>query len=124
MNVLVVDDHEDSREVLRELVKSFGAAVRVASEGQEALQAIVQQTPDLIICDLMMPGMDGFELIRRLRANWDLCRVRAVAVTGLTGDDVLLRCWKAGFDGHLMKPIDGPALAGLLERIFWAQARR
>jgi CheY-like chemotaxis protein len=124
MNVLVVEDHDDSREGLCALVRLFGAAVRGARDGREALHSVGQHKPDLIICDLVMPGMDGFELVRRLRANWDLCRIRTIAVSGLKGDDILMRSWLAGFDAHLVKPIDGEMLSSHLERIFWAHPRR
>jgi CheY-like chemotaxis protein len=115
--------HHDSREVTRQIVASFGATVRVAQEGYEALELAATWTPDLILCDLMMPGMDGFTLMGRLKADPTLRAIRVVAVSVLAGDADLKRTWLAGFDGHIVKPIDYDLLAAPLERVFWAHRR-
>ncbi len=118
--ILVVEDHDDSRELMRQIVESFGATVRVAPEGHEALMIAAAWTPDLILCDLVMPGMDGYTLRNRLRDDPHLRAIRIVAVSVLASDADLKRTWLAGFDGHIVKPIDYELLAGLLERVFWA----
>ncbi len=121
--ILIVEDHHDSREVMRQIVESFGATVRVAQEGYEALEIAAAWIPDLILCDLMMPGMDGYTLMGRLKADPTLRASRVVAVSVLAGDADFKRTWLAGFDGHIVKPIDYDLLAALLERVFWAHRR-
>lgn len=123
IRILIVEDDADSRELLRQIVTSFGATVRVAEEGHEALAIAAVWTPDLILADLRMPRMDGFTLLSRLRDDPRLCESRVVAVSALaTGADIK-RTWLAGFDGHVAKPIDYDVVAGLIERVFWAHSR-
>ena len=120
--VLVVDDHEDSRNLLRQMVEWFGARVHTARSGQVALACLEKETPDLLLLDLRMPGMDGFTVFRRLRADPRFSKLRAIAVTALGSDDDVMRTWEAGFDGHLVKPIDFETLAHALNRAFWAHS--
>jgi CheY-like chemotaxis protein len=120
--VLVVDDHEDSRNVLRQMVEWFGARVHTARNGHGALAWLDKQTPDLLLLDLRMPGMDGFTVFQRLRADPRFSKLRAIAVTALGSDDDVMRTWEAGFDGHLVKPIDFETLALALNRAFWAHS--
>ena len=123
IRILIVEDHDDSRELLRQIVVSFGATVRVAADGHEALASASAWTPDLILTELRMPGMDGFTLLSRLRDDPRLCGSRVVAVSALaTGADIK-RAWLAGFDGHVAKPIDYDLLAEVIERVFWGSAR-
>jgi CheY-like chemotaxis protein len=123
IRILIVEDDADSRELLRQIVTSFGATVRVAEEGHEALAIAAVWTPDLILADLRMPRMDGFTLLSRLRDDPRLCESRVVAVSALaTGADIK-RTWLAGFDGHVAKPIDYDMVAELIERVFWAHSR-
>jgi CheY-like chemotaxis protein len=121
--VLIVEDHADSRDLLRMAVESCGATVQVAADGEEALARIAERRPDLVLCDLRMPNMDGFTLMQRLRADPKLRSIRVVAVTALGSDEDILRTWKAGFDGHLVKPVDLDLITSLLERVFWANPR-
>jgi len=124
IRILIVEDHADSRELLRQIVASFGATVWVAADGSEALAIASAWTPDLILADLRMPGMDGFALLSRLRDAPRLCGIRVVAVSALaTGADIK-RTWLAGFDGHVAKPIDYDLVALVIERVFWGTTRR
>ena len=118
--MLIVEDHSDSREMLREIVQSFGAKVVIAADGHEALSTIGWVRPDLILCDLRMPVLDGFGFIDRLRHDPALSRTAVIAVTALGGHADIRRTWEAGFDGHLLKPIDYAAMAAQLQRVFWA----
>lgn len=117
---MVVEDHPDSLEITRRQVETLGATVLTASNGIEALEVARRRKPDLILCDLMMPKMDGFEFMRHLQKDPRLCNVRVLALTVLGSSDDLMKTWKAGFSGHLVKPIDGAALAAQIRRIFWA----
>jgi CheY-like chemotaxis protein len=121
--VLIVEDHDDSRNALRLLIEAFGATVHDAKDGHRALAILAKETPDLILCDLLMPGLDGFALLKRLQNDERLCRTRAVAISGLGSDQDFKRTWAAGFNGHLVKPIDSEALHVVLDRVFWADRR-
>ncbi len=120
VNVLVVEDDAASRELLCRIVASFGARVSSARNGLEGLDRAHAQKPDLILCDLLMPELDGFGLMRRLRANPELCRVAVIAVSALGTEADFWRTWEAGFSGHLVKPVDVDVIAAQLARVFWA----
>jgi CheY-like chemotaxis protein len=120
VTVLIVEDHPDSRDMLRQVVESFGASVAVAPDGRQALRVVAWMRPDLILCDLRMPVTDGFGFIDRLRHDPNLSRTAVLAVTALGSDADVRRTWEAGFDGHLVKPVDYGMIAAQLERIFWA----
>ena len=104
--ILVVEDHEDSLNVSRLILEAHGARVVCATDGHEALRALEIEQPDLILCDLRMPVMDGYAFIARLRRNPRLARLCVIAVTALGEYSDLLQTWAAGFDGHLAKPVD------------------
>lgn len=109
LSVLVVEDSEDARESLQALLQLLGAKVAVARDGREALDMIAEVDPDLVLCDLRMPRMDGFEFMRELnRAPSDHPPV--VAMSGLVSDDDRERTRKAGFESHIKKPFDQATL--------------
>ncbi len=113
--VLIVDDETANREVFADTLQYFGAKVATASNGLEALQIIHMQTPTLILTDLAMPKMDGWELLRTLRADPALRHIPIFAVTAaftMPGDRE--RVLAAGFNGYLAKPVD---IVGLIESI-------
>ena len=114
--VLVADDSDDNRELFAHVLRARGADVAAASSGEEALAEAEARGFDLALVDLQMPGMDGFELLRRLRALPGLRPAPIVAVTALTSDDARERCRWAGFDEWVSKPVTVRRLAELLER--------
>jgi signal transduction histidine kinase/CheY-like chemotaxis protein len=114
MNVLVVEDMDDSREMLAELVSMFGHRVRQAESAERALGVMDQELPDLAFVDLGLPGMDGFELARKIRGLPNGSRTRLVALTGFGSPEDRHRAFDAGFDEHLSKPIAMKRLAELL----------
>jgi CheY-like chemotaxis protein len=123
LRILVVDDHEDTLEMMRMLVASFGAKVDVAQDGRQALRLARRKRPDAILTDLAMPRMDGLELVRRLRADPALSRVPVLAVSGRNEDADFMESCDAGFDGHLVKPITRQILESQLARIFGGRAQ-
>jgi len=123
LTVLIVEDHEDSRELLRDIVESFGATAVVALDGYEALKKMSWIKVDLVLCDLRMPRLDGFGFVDWLRQEPKLSRTPVIAVTALGADADVRHTWEAGFNGHLVKPIDYSTIAAQLERVFWAHHR-
>jgi CheY-like chemotaxis protein len=117
VTVLVIEDHRDSRELLRQMLHALGLRVLAARDGQEALDHLGETTPDLILCDLVMPVMDGFAFLSAIRRSPRYQRIPVVAVTALGQDHDLDATWRAGFDGHLTKPIDYDTVVATVERI-------
>jgi len=107
VRILVVDDDGDSREVLTRILQKCGADTRDANGVQQALAALPEFKPQVLISDVGMPGQDGFELIRRVRAQG--CTVHdlpAIALTGFAAPDDRRRALLAGFQAHMAKPVD------------------
>ncbi|HEX5128223.1 MAG TPA: PAS domain S-box protein [Usitatibacter sp.] len=113
--VLVVDDNADAAQTLEMLLKSLGHEVQVANDGRQALEAASQFRPDIVLLDIGMPGMSGYEVARRLRSLEPPGRpVRIVAVTGWGQDLDRQQSREAGFDVHLVKPVDIHQLESVL----------
>jgi CheY-like chemotaxis protein len=109
--VLAVDDDGDAREITRQMLEPLGARVLVAADADETLRLMRRERPHIVLCDLLMPGTDGFELTRHLRGTTVGRQLPIVAVTALGRETDYYRTWEAGFDGHLTKPIDYADLA-------------
>ena len=112
--VLVVEDNRDSAESLMEALRLRGDVVDVALSGPEALAKAKAFIPDVVLCDIGLPGMDGYEVARRLRSEAGLCRARLVALTGYALDDDIEKSREAGFDFHMAKPPDFDLLEAVL----------
>jgi len=113
--VLVVDDHEPTAVGLSRLIRVLGHDVHIAPNGQAALDSLDAFRPDLILLDLGLPHMDGYEVVRLLRAHPVSRTVTIVALTGYGGSTDRLRVREAGFDHHLVKPAQFKAVAALLD---------
>jgi signal transduction histidine kinase/ActR/RegA family two-component response regulator len=116
-SVLVVEDSEDTREFLRLLLKNLGARVSVARDGREGLDMLREANPDLVLCDLRMPEMDGFEFMREVRSGPAKDRPLVVAISGLASETDLRLTREAGFDAHLKKPFDGAAVVAAVSAV-------
>ena len=112
--VLIVDDNRDAARTLELLLRSLGHETRVAYDGAEALAAAPSFEPHVVLLDIGLPGIDGYEVARRLRAMRELERVRIVAITGWGQEADRQRSREAGFDLHLVKPVDPNELARIL----------
>jgi signal transduction histidine kinase len=112
--VLVVDDNTDGAESLAQLLRLDGHAVEVAHDGPAALDAAAEFRPQVMVLDIGLPGMDGFEVARRLRARPDGRDLVLVALTGYGRDDDRALSRAAGFDHHLVKPAELDALRRIL----------
>jgi CheY-like chemotaxis protein len=119
--VLVVDDNADAAESLGMLLEVRGNAVRIAYDGLEALEAADAFDPDIVLLDIGMPKMSGYEVARRLRAERG-DSVLIVAITGWGQEEDRRRAREAGFDHHFTKPVDYEALIELIEGEAPAQA--
>jgi two-component system cell cycle response regulator DivK len=102
--ILVVEDQPDNRQILRDLFESAGYEIVEAEDGQAGVVAAKAQKPDLILMDIQLPVMDGYEATRRIKADPDLRAIPLIVVTSyaLSGDDVKARA--AGCDGYVTKP--------------------
>jgi CheY-like chemotaxis protein len=120
LRVLVVDDHDDARELVRTVLQQCGADVAAATSADAALETLERLRVDVLISDLAMPGSDGFDLIRRLRArehSVGATLLPAVALTAYAGAVDRARALAAGFQAHASKPIAPDELAELVIRI-------
>ena len=110
LGILVVEDVEDSREAIQLMLEHLGAEVFVAGDGIEAMQAVERYDPDVVLCDLRMPRMDGFEFIREVHSIAGHTNLPVIAISGLTSGADRRRTEAAGFEGHINKPFDDVAL--------------
>ena len=108
--ILVVEDQADNRQILRDLLGNAGFDLVEAENGEEALAAVAKHRPDLILMDIQLPTMDGYEATRRIRANPEMKDVPIIAVTSyaLTGDDA--KALAAGCNAYVTKPYSPRAL--------------
>jgi CheY-like chemotaxis protein len=102
--VLVVDDDEDNALIASEILLSRGYEVRVAHDGPSALRSVENSKPDVVLLDIMMPGMDGMEVLERLRANPKNAGLPVILVTAKTQDSDVLAGYKSGADYYITKP--------------------
>ena len=113
--ILIVDDQADVRETLRELCESWGHQVESASDGVEGVEMALAGVRDFVLIDIGMPGIDGYEVARRIRADSRGREVKLIALTGFSGAEEQARALSAGFDEYLVKPVDLQVLEGMLQ---------
>ena len=113
--VLLVDDNTDSTEPLSLLLQAKGHETRVAVEGAEAITVADEFKPHCVVLDLGLPGMDGYEVARRLRERPYGSELTLVALTGWAGKDVRTKAAEAGFDYHLVKPVNWEELEHIVK---------
>lgn len=123
VTALVVDDEPDARELLRRLLVEYGCDVTVAASAEEALQAFATRTYDLLLTDIGMPAMDGYELLRRIHEQTAV-RPVAIAVTAFARNEDRERALAAGFADHIAKPVSPAGLMTVIARFLAARAPR
>lgn len=114
VRVLVVEDNQDVASSLRDLVEAFGHEVDVARSGDAALEHALRNPPDVLLCDIGLPGMTGYEVARAFRSEPSLRHARLIAVTGYAQAEDRREAAEAGFDSHVAKPPDPSELERLL----------
>ena len=110
--ILIVEDHADMRELLTWQIELMGFMPIPAKHGKEGVEKAVAEQPDLILLDIMMPGMDGWEAARTLRANPETKDIPILAATALFRDSDLKSCLDAGCNGYIVKPFTFQELQG------------
>ena len=116
LSVLVVDDLVDAADTAAAVLTMCGFQARTAYSGEAAVEAAAAAPPDVVLFDIHMPGMNGWELARRLRAAAVEKRPLLVAITAAAAEDDRRKSDEAGVDLHLVKPVDPAALVGLVRR--------
>lgn len=114
LRVLLVEDHPTNQYMVARSLRRAGFDVLVASDGEEALEKTLQDKPDLVLMDLGLPGMDGFEATRRIRQRGAVCRIPIIALTAFVGAEDRDKAMNAGCDDYVTKPI---RMSELLSRI-------
>ncbi len=117
VSILVVDDEPDSREVLAELLRQYGARTRTAASAEEALSEIAHSTPQVLLSDIGMPSVDGFELVRRVRELIPNSDMLAMALTGLGSTHDRKRAVDEGFQVCMVKPVDPQRLVEAIKQL-------
>ncbi len=117
--VLVVDDEPDARLLIQQMLGDRGAQVLLAESARAALDLLAHDTPDVLVSDIGMPDVDGFELIRRVRAHPDpaVAGVKAIALTAFTRSEDHARALREGFDAFLQKPVEASTLVSQVARL-------
>ncbi len=120
-HILIIEDNRENLELMRYLLESFGHTTALARGGREGLAMAFQEAPDLIVCDIQMPDLDGFGVLRALRAEASTSRIPCVAVTALAMPTDRQRALSAGFDGYISKPIEPESFVSIV--VAWATPR-
>jgi len=114
LRILVIEDNRDSAESLRMLLSACGYDVEVSYTGTEGVKAAQETRPDVVLCDIGLPGLNGYEVVTELRRHAETAGARVIALTGYGTEEDRRKSKLAGFDLHLVKPVDPNVLQGLL----------
>lgn len=109
-HILVVDDNPDSLVITRGILEPKGYKVTEATSGIQALELVAQNPPDLILLDIMMPGMSGLEVLQRLKDRYETARIPVILVTAKTADEDVVQGYQYGADYYITKPFTGTQL--------------
>jgi CheY-like chemotaxis protein len=118
-NVLVVEDEADSMELVQGILSYYGIRSVGAATGEDALRVLEDMNPTLVIIDLALPGLNGWELLQQLRPDPRFARVPLVAITAFHTPELAEQAIEAGFDAYFPKPIDATAFVRELQTIVY-----
>ncbi len=108
--VLVVDDNPVSRELIREVLESPHQRILEAEDGEEALKKVFEEEPDVVLLDIQLPALDGYEVLRRIRDHPRFARLPVIALTAFAMREDSEKALALGFDDYVTKPIDAASL--------------
>jgi CheY-like chemotaxis protein len=114
-HVLLIEDNDDGRDMMSMMLEAQHYTVATAVDGYDGLRQAAAARPDVALVDIGLPGIDGYEVARRMRANPATSTVRLIALTGYGQESDRARAIEAGFDAHLVKPVDMGRLMEVLE---------
>ncbi len=120
--ILIVDDSETCRYLVSSILAEAGMDLLLAAGGYTALEIVADRRPDLVLLDLQMPGIDGFETVVRLRERPELGTVPILAFTTCSNDETREKCTRIGFNGLIAKPFDNEKLPSELQSYITASA--
>jgi CheY-like chemotaxis protein len=115
--ILIIEDHADMRELLAWQIELMGFMPIAAKLGKEGIEMALAEKPQLIIMDIMMPGMDGWDAARAIRAHPDTKNIPILAATALFRDSDLKNCTEAGCNGYIVKPFTFQELQGKIQEL-------
>ncbi len=121
LRVLIIEDSQDVLSLIKFELGELGYSVLTATDGESGLEMARLELPDVIVSDIKMPGMDGYELIRRLRLEPELASKPAIALTGFGMQKDIKRAMAAGYNTHLRKPVDPRELSSLIQQLISKQ---
>lgn len=122
--ILIVDDNRDNLEILRAYLESRGYTIVEAPDGQSALVKMEEEKPNLVLLDVMMPGMDGWQVCRTIKNHPDYGNIRVVMVTAKGGYEDKFEGMRSGADDYVVKPVDLKELGEKVERNLASGERR
>lgn len=117
LKILMIDDNKDLTDIMCELISLLGHKTISASSGIEGILKAKEFHPDVILCDIGLPGMNGYEIAESIRGDIDLKDIYLIALSGYAGDEALNCSRKAGFNMHLCKPVDISTIEKVLTEI-------
>ena len=112
--ILVIEDNPDTADSLAMILTLLGHEVQVAYNGPDGVRKAVAWRPDVVLSDIGLPGLTGYQVAERLRQSPETARARLVAITGYGDDDDRRRAYESGFDFHFTKPADTSALLNVI----------
>jgi CheY-like chemotaxis protein len=115
--ILIVDDEEDNRELLRIILNWSGFVTQMAVSGEEALRSAAAEPPDLVLVDLLMPGMDGYQLLASLKQKPETEHIPVIMLSALSDSATRERAFSGGVDAYLTKPLDRSELCEQVRRV-------
>lgn len=122
LHILLIDDREDAVAAMQAVLELRGYEVDVAYDGEAGIEKAFDLEPEVILCDIGLPGTDGYRVARTLRSSDRFTSTYMVAITGFAGEDDVKRAVAAGFDLHVSKPVDVHVLLRLIAERFDEEA--
>jgi CheY-like chemotaxis protein len=120
LRVIVIEDNEATADSLCQLLELTGHEVRVAYDGQAGVRAAQEWPPDAVLCDIGLPGLDGYGVAAALRGQPATAKARLIAITAYSSDEARRRSREVGFEKHFVKPVDPMVLLELLADLKWS----